>query len=265
MAGREWRPQRRPGPGRGPPLLLQRTGRRAGHPLRHLRHRPQHRLGQRRRRPRHHHLRRRVDPPLVKDARAERLPRRDPAADHRGRRRLQRLPLPCLEERAGRTGRRDRSRDHGLPLPAEYVDVEQDRAPALLPHHPQLTRKAADQPRRRAADDRRHPHPHPHRTDGGGLPGHRRPSRDHSGRYALRTPPRTDPQVLSIALWSPEPGQGVVELHNVDVFLSEEAQSAVLEVSGDEAADGGWGEPSCVGDSVGLFVGVGGGDVGVES
>ena len=38
--------------------------------------------------------------------RAPRLPERVPAADHRRRRRLQRLPHPALEDRAGRPGRR---------------------------------------------------------------------------------------------------------------------------------------------------------------
>ena len=40
------------------------------------------------------------------------------AADHRGRGRLQRLPHPGVEGRAGRPGRGDRAGDHLLPLPA---------------------------------------------------------------------------------------------------------------------------------------------------
>ena len=40
------------------------------------------------------------------------LPGRDPAAGHRRCRRLQRLPAPAVEGRAGRPGRRDRAVDH---------------------------------------------------------------------------------------------------------------------------------------------------------
>ena len=43
------------------------------------------------------------------------LPARRPAADLRRRRRLQRLPGPRLEGRAGRVRRRDRPGDHRLP------------------------------------------------------------------------------------------------------------------------------------------------------
>ena len=44
----------------------------------------------------------------------------------------------------------------GLPLSAGHVEVEQDRAPAVLPHHPELARPAADQPPGRGRTDRRH-------------------------------------------------------------------------------------------------------------
>ena len=61
-----------------------------------------------------------------------RLPAGPAAADHRGRGRLQRLPHPRVEDRARRPGRRDRAGDHGVPLPAGHLQVEQDRAPAVL-------------------------------------------------------------------------------------------------------------------------------------
>ena len=86
-----------------------------------------------------------------------RLPGRPPAADHRRRRRLQRLPHPRLENRARRAGRRDRPGDHRLPLPARHLQMEQDRAPAVLPHHHELARPAADQPR----GHRQHASPRP--------------------------------------------------------------------------------------------------------
>ena len=48
---------------------------------------------------------------------ASRLPGRDAAADLRRRRRLQRLPHPAVEDRAGGAGRTDRAGDHRLRLP----------------------------------------------------------------------------------------------------------------------------------------------------
>ena len=115
---------------------------------------------QRRHRPRHRRVRRGHDPPLVAGGRRRPLPARRQAADHRRRRRLQRLPHPALEDRTGRAGRRDRAGDHGLPLPARHLQVEQDRAPAVLPHLDELARPTADQPRGHRQPDRRDHHPH---------------------------------------------------------------------------------------------------------
>ena len=102
---------------------------------------------------------------------SSRVPGCPAAADHRRRGRLQRLPHPRVEDRAGRPGRRDRPGDHRLPLPARDIEVEQDRAPAVLPHHHELARPAADQPRRRHQQHRRDHHPH--RPDRGRPPGRR--------------------------------------------------------------------------------------------
>ena len=135
----------RPDPRRGS-QLLHRSPRRAGHPVWRLRPHPRRRLGQRRRRSRHRHVRGRIHPPLVAGARPARLPRRDPAADHRGRGRLQQLPLPGLEGGAGPAGRRGGPDHHGLPFPAGHLQVEQDRAPAVFADHDELARPAVDQP-----------------------------------------------------------------------------------------------------------------------
>ena len=53
-----------------------------------------------------------------------------------------------------------RARGHGMPLPAGDIEMEPDRAPAVLPHHHELARPAADQPRGHRQHDRRHHHPH---------------------------------------------------------------------------------------------------------
>ena len=50
--------------------------------------------------------------------------------------------------------------DHLLPFPARHLQVEQDRAPAVLPHHHELAGPAVDQPRSRRQQHRRHHHPH---------------------------------------------------------------------------------------------------------
>jgi len=60
-------------------------------------------------------------PPLVAGARPARLPRRDPAADHRGRGWLQQLPLPGLEGGAGPVGRRGGPIHYGRPFPAGHL------------------------------------------------------------------------------------------------------------------------------------------------
>ena len=57
------------------------------------------RLGERGHRPRHRRVRGGVDPPLVEHLGGNALPRRPAAADHRRRRRLQRLPRPGVEGR----------------------------------------------------------------------------------------------------------------------------------------------------------------------
>ena len=72
---------------------------------------------------------------------------------------------------AGRPGGGDRAADHGLPLPARDVEVEQGGAPAVLPHHHELARQAADQPRCRHQQHRRDHHPR--RPDRAGPPGRR--------------------------------------------------------------------------------------------
>ena len=86
--------------------------------------------------------------------------RRHPAADHRRWRRLERVPDPAVEDRAGPLRRRDRAAGHGVPPPARHLQVEQGGAPAVLPHLHGLARPAADQPRGDRGNDRRDHDPH---------------------------------------------------------------------------------------------------------
>ena len=59
---------------------------------------------------------------------------------------------PTVENRARRLGRRDRPGHHGLPLAAGHQQVEQDRTPAVQPHHHELARPTADQPTRSSSN-----------------------------------------------------------------------------------------------------------------
>src|SRR5512135_728294 len=75
-------------------------------------------MGERRRRSSHRGVRRQFHPHLVEHHRHSHLPRRGPAADHRGLRRVERQPGPALEDRTRRPGRRDRPGHQGVPPPA---------------------------------------------------------------------------------------------------------------------------------------------------
>jgi hypothetical protein len=62
-----------------------------------------------------------------------------------------------VEGRTAKTCRRDRARDPRPPLSARHLEMEQNRAPAVLSPHPELARSAARRsPRRRRVDQRNH-------------------------------------------------------------------------------------------------------------
>ena len=111
-------------------------------------------------RPRHAGLRRRVDPPVVDDdGAAAPIPTADAlciTADAGGSNGYR---SRGVEGRAATAGRRPAPAHPRLPLPAGHEQVEQDRAPALLPHHAELARPSAAHLR----DHRRADRPHPHR------------------------------------------------------------------------------------------------------
>ena len=110
-------------------------------PVRRLRPRRQHRLGQRRHRPRHRRVRRR-------HASAAGGRRRAGTTTPSARRLLitadgggsNGYRARAVEDRAAALADRDRPGDHRLPPPARHQQVEQDRAPAVLPHHHELAR-----------------------------------------------------------------------------------------------------------------------------
>ena len=83
-----------------------------------------------------------------------------------------------------RTGRRAGPADPRLPLPAGHEQVEQDRAPDVLPHHAELAWRAARQPRGHRQPDRQHRN---RRRDCGSV----RASTAASTRQASRSRPRS--------------------------------------------------------------------------
>lgn len=64
----------------------------------------------------------------------------------RRRGRLERLPHPGLEARTCPARGRNGTDAHRVSSAARHIEVEQDRAPALLAHHHELARPPADQP-----------------------------------------------------------------------------------------------------------------------
>jgi len=62
-------------------------------------------------------------------------------ADSRG----SRLTRTAVQGRTAKTGRRNRLDAADLPLSPRDIEVKQDRAPDVLPHHPKLAGQAADQ------------------------------------------------------------------------------------------------------------------------
>ena len=83
-------------------------------------------------------------------------PRSEAVADHGRRGRLQREPMPVVEGGVAGVGRRDRAADLGVPLPAGDEQVEQDRAPDVLPHHGELAGPPAGEPGGGGEPDRSH-------------------------------------------------------------------------------------------------------------
>jgi hypothetical protein len=65
--------------------------------------------------------------------------------NHGGLRRLKWRACTALEGRIAKARRRDRPRDARPPLSAGHIEVEQDRAPAVLSHHAELARSATHQ------------------------------------------------------------------------------------------------------------------------
>ena len=74
------------------------------------------------------------------------LPAGAVAADLRRRRRLQRLSDPVMENPARPPRRRDRAGHHRLPPAARNIQMEEDRAPAVLAHLDELARLATQEP-----------------------------------------------------------------------------------------------------------------------
>lgn len=115
-----------------------------GRAVRCLRRDGQCRLRQLRHHQRYRRVRGAVDPLLARAHGPRALSPSNRADDHRRLRRLKRRARAAVEGRAAEARRPDRPHPPRSPLPTGDVEVEQDRAPPLLPHHAELARPAAD-------------------------------------------------------------------------------------------------------------------------
>ena len=116
-----------------------------------------------------------------------RYPAAATATDLRRRRRVQRIPGPGLEDRARRLRRRHRPDGDRRPPTARHQQMEQDRAPAVLPDHPELARTTTDQPPSHRRPDRQHQNSN--RPERARRPGHRPiPDRHQLQRQRHRRP-----------------------------------------------------------------------------
>src|ERR1700737_1791107 len=118
-------------------------------------------MGQRWRRSRHGELCRHRHPSLVAADGFCPLSRCQASYHHRRRGRQQWSAAAAVEGRTAEARGRTRSRHHRLPSAARHQQVEQDRAPPLLVHYPELARQAARQPPNHRSADRCYPPPKP--------------------------------------------------------------------------------------------------------
>src|SRR6202166_2420974 len=119
---------------------LRGQGARQGRALWRVRRWRQCRVGERRDHKRHGSVCRRLHPPLARRDGARALPE-SPRVDHHGRWRwLEWNACPAVESRVAKARRPDRPHAPPHSLSAGHVEVEQDRAPPVLPHHADLAR-----------------------------------------------------------------------------------------------------------------------------
>src|SRR5262252_5294467 len=109
-----------------------------GRALWRVRYDRQCRLRQRRDHQRHRRVRRAVDPLLAPAHGTPTLSACAGAHHHGGLRRLEWRAGAAVESRTAKARRRDRPRDPRPPLSARHIEMEQDRAPTVLPHHAEL-------------------------------------------------------------------------------------------------------------------------------
>ena len=88
------------------------------------------------------------DPALVAKDGSACLPSSPGVVDHGGCGREQRQPLAAVETGSAETGQRLGSDDNGLPFSTGDQQVEQDRAPDVLPRHRELAGPTAGESRR---------------------------------------------------------------------------------------------------------------------
>ncbi len=136
---------------------------------------------------------------MVGTTRPRQIPQRHHPADHRRRRRVQRPPALAMEIRTRPPGRNDRPDHHRRALPTRHLEMEQNRAPAVLPDHRELARTPPDHLPDRRQSHLQHHHPHrarrPMRTRPQHLPHQdetHRPTEERHPHHPPRLPPRLE-------------------------------------------------------------------------
>src|SRR4051812_50227765 len=83
---------------------------------------------------------------MVEQRRKRTVSKENASPHHLRRRRLQRRAQPAVEERAAAACERGGTLHYREPPAARYLQVEQDRAPGILPHFHQLAGEKPELP-----------------------------------------------------------------------------------------------------------------------
>src|SRR3954452_10139746 len=97
---------------------------------------------------------------MVEQRRKRTVSKENASPHHLRRRRLQRRAQPAVEERAAAACERGGTLHYREPPAARYLQVEQERAPVILPHLHQLAGESLDLTR----EDHRTPVAHDNKT-----------------------------------------------------------------------------------------------------
>jgi len=155
-AGREWQPSGEPVPVRVHDFVDDTLGKVI--PYGGVRRRAEHRLGQCRHRSRYAGLRRGIHRSVVAVHGETDVPRCARTSHHGRRGRQQQRPVPPVEDGVAAPRGPHGAGHQRLALSARHLQMEQNRASVVLPHHRKLARSPAARPRDGRPTDWQRPH-----------------------------------------------------------------------------------------------------------